>query len=191
MSMKALFVAGVLTASAVALIATSASAATVINAVSPVILDASIPADSIGTIDGVDVNASNTYDWTFAIDGGPVGALSQMQAAIVVQQSAVPEPIEFSLYSGAPGSGTLVDTSSDTVGSALFDVPLSAGNYFIQLDPSNIAVNGEEVSGSIQVFSGVSAAPEPATWAMMVLGVGVIGAAMRFSRRSATGSAVA
>jgi hypothetical protein len=37
----------------------------------------------------------------------------------------------------------------------------------------------------------VSAAPEPATWALMVLGIGAIGVAMRRSRRMARGALVA
>jgi hypothetical protein len=188
MNIKALFAAGFLTASAVALAATSASAALVVNSVVPSTLNVSGP--STGTIDGLDVNNSNTYDWTFDIAGNPAGGLSQLQASFVANMASTSEPIAFSLYSGAPGSGTLIDSSSVGLGPSIFDTPLAAGNYFIQLDPANIAQNGEEVSGSMQLFP-VSATPEPASWALMLLGVGAIGAAMRFSRRAATGLAVA
>jgi hypothetical protein len=172
-----LFAAGAALCSALGLIAAPASAARIINAVSPGVLSASGP--TIGTIDGIDVSKPNTYDWTFAVAGVPVGALAQLQASIVVKHAAVVEPIELSLYGGSPGVGTLLDTSTFTAGANLFDAHLSPGIYFIELDPANIAANGELVSGAIQV----SAIPEPATWSMLLFGVGMIGAGLRISRR--------
>jgi hypothetical protein len=174
---KGTLAACVLAAGALALTATSASASTIVNSVSPATL--SIPANPIGTIAGIDVSTSNDYDWTFALSGGPYGALSQLQASITVKNLPQPQPIALSLFSGAPGSGSLLDTSSYTQGAAIFDVPLAAGNYYIELAHGDIAVDGELVSGSIQL----SAVPEPATWAMMLFGVGLVGAGLRVSRR--------
>jgi hypothetical protein len=154
------------------------SASTIINSVTPGTL--SLSGTTIGTINGINVNKSNTYDWTFDISGDPVGALSQLQGSIKVNNLPVSEPIALSLFSGTPGGpNTHIDTSSSTQGAAIFDVPLTAGSYFIQLLPGDIAVNNELVSGSIQL----SAVPEPATWGMMLFGVSLIGAGLRVSRR--------
>jgi len=181
MNMKTLYVAGLFAASALALTATSASAALVVNSVVPATLNVAGPTD--GTIEALNVTKPNTYDWTFDIAGNPAGGLSQLQASIVVLRTAIPQPIAFSLYSGAPGSGTLIDTSAFQVGPALFDTPLAAGNYFIQLDPGNIAVNNEEVTGGIELFP-VSSTPEPASWGLMIIGVGMAGGALRAARKS-------
>jgi hypothetical protein len=161
---------------ALGLPAGSASSATIINSVSPGALDASGPA--IGAITDLDVSNFNTYDWTFTLAGVPVGVLAQLQASIVVNHVAVIEPIALSLYSGAPGAGNLLETSTYTAGAALFHAPLSAGQYFIQLKAGDIARDGELVSGAIQV-SGV---PELATWMLMLFGVGMIGAGLRMNR---------
>jgi hypothetical protein len=184
---KRFFDTSILVAGALALTAGSATAATIINTVSPSAL--SLSGTTIGTIKGINVLKTNTYDWTFSISGDPVGALSQMQGAITVHHLPVAEPIEFSLFSGTPlGANTLLDTSINTQGAAIFDVPLQPGDYFLQLAPKYIAVNKELVSGSIQL----SAVPEPATWAMMLFGVGLLGTGLRMNRRKVvTGMAVA
>ena len=64
---------------------------------------------------------------------------------------------------------------------------------FIQIDPTWLSSNP---GYSLEFSSGVgnsplSAAPEPATWAMMLVGLGGIGAAMRSSRRKMWGAAAA
>ena len=123
MNIKTLFAVGLISASAVAL-AASASATTITNPVAPPILNVSGP--TTGTIDGLDVSKPNTYDWTFDIAGNPAGGLSQLQASFVASMASVSEPIEFSLFSGTPGSGTLIDTSSDGLGPSIFDAPLAA-----------------------------------------------------------------
>jgi hypothetical protein len=182
MSMRGLFAVGLLAASTVALTAASASAATVINSVIPATLNVAGP--TIGTIDGLDVTKPNDYDWTFDIAGNPAGGLSQLQASFVANfKTSTSEPIAFSLFSGAPGSGTLIETSALQVGPSLFNTPLAAGDYFIQLTSADIAQSGEEVSGSVQLFP-IAATPEPATWAMMLIGVGMAGGALRAARKS-------
>ena len=70
-----------------------------------------------------------------------------MQASFEANLKASSEPIAFSLFSGTPGSGTLIETSALQLGPSLFNEPLAAGDYFIQLDPANIVQNGGEVSG--------------------------------------------
>ncbi len=181
MTMKTLFVAGVLAASAVALMAASASAAPIVNSVVPGTLDLS--GVSTGTIDDLRVTAPNTYDWTFDITGNPAGGLSQLQASFRVSGPSTSEPIAFSLFSGAPGSGTLIEKSSFSLGPSLFNEPLAAGDYFVQLDPADIAQNGEQVSGGIEL-SPIASTPEPASWGLMIIGVGMAGGALRAARKS-------
>ena len=117
-------------------LASAAGATTVVNVVSPSPLDASVPVDSFGEITPVTADQSTTYDWTFGITGGTVGALSQLQASITVSGGSDSEPIEFELFKGTPGSGTLLETSPDAVGASTFDASLPDGSYYIQLDPA-------------------------------------------------------
>jgi hypothetical protein len=136
------------------------------------------PANPIGTIPSVDLLSANTYDFTFDISG--VGsALTQVEASI---RGPVSEPIQFSLFSGAPGAGTLIATSALMDGPSLTDT-LGIGSYFLQID--NIAVNGELLSGGLQVF----AVPEPATWGLMLLGLTGLGAVLRHRRRPSLAAA--
>ena len=67
-----------------------------------------------------------------------------------------------------------------------FTFDLSASPYFVGrtsfFDPINVAfyLNEEPAEGSFTIS--VQAVPEPATWAMLILGFGGIGAALRRSR---------
>lgn len=55
---------------------------------------------------------------------------------------------------------------------------------------NNVADTSWTNTGFVNVLA-VTSVPEPSSWAMMLLGVGAIGAVMRFSRRRATGVAAA
>lgn len=98
---------------------------------------------------------------------------------------AVNAPVQFSLFRGActattctPMGGAL-DTSPLVPGAALADT-LSAGDYFLKVIgatvPSNLASYriGPTLSATF-----LAVVPEPATWATMILGFGLIGAMLR------------
>ncbi|HEY1878419.1 MAG TPA: PEPxxWA-CTERM sorting domain-containing protein [Caulobacteraceae bacterium] len=129
------------------------------------------PANPLGTIPSTDLFQGNTYDFTFGISGtGSV--LTEVEAAIA---GPVSEPIDFSLYSGDPGSGTLIGTSTLMDGPSMTET-LGVGSYFLQVD--TIEANGELFDGGLQVAS----VPEPATWALALVGMASLGGAMRLRR---------
>lgn len=138
--------------------------------------------NDIGTISGLHVKTSNTYEFTFTIAPGAVLVLSQLQASIPNAH----QKVQFSLYSGAPSlnppPANLIDTSTVDFGPQLTDV-LGMGSYFLKLD--YIAKNNELVSGSLDVRAIV---PEPATWGLMLVGVAGLGVALR-RKRVATAAA--
>ena len=59
---------------------------------------------------------------------------------------------------------------------------LGVGNYVLQVSP--FTPNGEIISGAITVF----AVPEPASWALMLVGFGGLGYALRSRRKLAKAS---
>jgi hypothetical protein len=124
---------------------------------------------SLGTIAAIQLLQGSTYDFTFNLAPAGGTVLTQVQASII---GPVSEPIQFSLYSGSPGSGALVDTSALMVGPSLTDI-LSAGPYYIQID--SIAVNDELLAGGLDVAS----IPEPASWSVMLVGLGALGGVLR------------
>lgn len=162
--------AGALAVAALTASATTASAAVIIK---PIVGGPFDNADAIGTILGLTVRKANTYDFTFDL-GGTFDVIMQLQASIA---GGVSQPIDFSLFRGTPGSGVLLATSALTTGPALERL-LAAGSYYLQI--GTIAQDNELVSGSLSLASGV---PEPAAWAMMIAGFGLVGVAAR-QRRS-------
>ena len=75
------------------------------------------------------------------------------------------------------------------VGSDIYNIfdGIADGGTTDTAHPYGLIINGSESFGNFSL----SAAPEPATWAMMLLGIGVVGAAMRLSRRKAVAAAFA
>jgi hypothetical protein len=152
-----------------ALIASSASATTVI-AVSGGPFDT--VTNNIGTIDGFHAVKGDTYDFTFTLQGS-VNSATQAQIQAVFK--GLGQAIPFTLFAGSPGSGLAVADSVGTTGPTL-QATIAPGSYY--LETSSIAANGELVSGSVDF----AAVPEPATWGVMLLGFGAMGASMRRKR---------
>jgi hypothetical protein len=127
----------------------------------------------LGTIAAIKLLKTNTYDFTFTLLPGSGSVLTQIQASV---SGPVSEPIQFSLFSGTPGSGSFIDMSTLMIGPSLTD-SLTPGSYFVQVD--FIAVNKELLTGGLEV----SPVPEPGAWALMLIGFGGMGLALR--RRAA------
>ncbi len=135
----------------------------------------SLPGNPSGVIpSGTFATGTNTYDFTFTTIGATYKTLMQMQATVV--GTGNPDNLSFVLYKGLPGSGSFVANSGGTTTAATL-VTLTQGTYYMQLDRT--AVPKELVTGGVTLLSSV---PEPATWAMMMVGVGGLGAVMRRRR---------
>jgi hypothetical protein len=142
-----------------------------------------LPGDPSGVIPAnVIATSSNTYEFTFSTIGGTYKTLMQMQTSKV--SNGVPQVLTFALFSGTPGSGTFI-SNSGTGTAATLELNLSPNNYYLELVTSSTAPR-ELVTGGITLLSTV---PEPATWAMMITGVGLLGLAAR--RRRSLSAAVA
>jgi hypothetical protein len=138
------------------------------------------PANEFGTIHSQKLSTAYTYYFNFDLSK-PGDVLTQVQASI-----GGPQKIQFSVYEGAapasgsythaPPEGILVDESLKGIGPSLTDL-LHAGDYYIKID--YVAKTNELLTGGFDV----SAVPEPASWSMMLLGAGAIGAVMRGGRR--------
>ena len=93
---------------------------------------------------------------------------------------------DLTLYAGMVGSGTEIATSGifDPMTMATPTVAgrdLAPGNYYIESDV--VVPQGSQGSYTVTATTQVSAAPEPGTWALMVLGLGLIGLTLRTARR--------
>jgi PEP-CTERM motif len=93
--------------------------------------------------------------------------------------------------------GAPVQTMTLAVGSKTFTYTLPASQGFEKFDvPVSGVTSGSLVSftdsgpstqqGNLVADVSISAVPEPASWALMLFGVGAIGAGLRFSRKPAT-----
>ena len=150
--------------------------------------------DEIGLVKG-GLLTSHIYDFTFSVaapvaPGGTVSTDLQAQAQVFIKgvPTGVAESISFDLFSGTPGAGaaptpitspTFIGASVPSISSTLTEA-LGVGNYHIQITPAQIAKSGETPTGSVIA----TAVPEPATWAVMFLGFGAVGASMRRSAPS-------
>ena len=118
----------------------------------------------------------------------PTSALVQSSMLLTYtpkNKPAVNAPVQFALFRGLCGSttctpaGGVLDTSPLTPGAALADA-LPAGDYFLKVVaatlPSNLSTYriGPTLSATV-----LAVVPEPASWAMMILGFGLIGTTLR------------
>ena len=166
--------------SGAALAATLASASVPAHAVSFAINSGpfTAPGNASGVLpSGVTASGTNTYDFTFSTLGGTFRTIMQMQATAVNDGS--PQGLDFQLFRGPPGSGVWVSASGGMPTAATLMKSLAPDNYYLELNTSG--VQNEYVTGGIALLS---PAPEPAAWAGMVLGLGLLGLAAR--RRGGT-----
>ena len=119
-----------------------------------------------------------------AYTSSPVGVLDYAAGFTSLTFSAgVFAPGTFSVYSGLGGTGTLL--GSLTIGdppaspSAFF----STGVSFAGLGKSVLVSGGTGQIGWDDVTLGIGAVPEPTTWAMMLVGFGFVGGAIRSAKR--------
>jgi hypothetical protein len=101
-------------------------------------------------------------------------------------ESCPQTPAKNALPNGDTATGSLILFFNNTTANPLTQVTLS--NLLIRYQGfSTFNVKGEKVTsavGSGTMTSFVSSVPEPATWAMMLLGFGMVGFAMRQRRRA-------
>ena len=188
MTKLALFSAGV-SALAIALSPALASADVIKNVLDKTLVSTQTAGHALsltnpkGTILGTVLKKPNTYDFVFTL-APPLGSGERIQVQAQIQNPKAAEPIGFQLYAGDPlGVHSAVGAHFSGASSTPDVVSLTAGEYFLQVTPSDIAVSGETFGGTISVLS---AAPEPAAWALMMIGVGGMGAVLRSRRRAAT-----
>lgn len=160
--------------------ASSASAAVIITAFTSGPFSVSNP---LGTIPATKMTTGNTYDYTFTFAMAlGTGSSVQLLAQKLSHGSSIPQPIQYSLYSGTPGSGVFQSQSSLDFAPTIAFSP-AVGNYYVQVD--YIALSGEVAGGAI-----TSVVPEPASWGMMLVGFGALGIALRRrATKTASGAA--
>lgn len=87
----------------------------------------------------------------------------------------------------APGTNTFLGGSSITQGGTIFSlIEFSYRRFLGDAVQANVATpggDGNDYVGNFRLNAIAAAIPEPATWAMMILGFGVVGGAMRSRRR--------
>ena len=124
---------------------------------------------------------------------GSIGAPGVLfNQAIVIQKTGI-TTIGGVAVAGSP---TTINGSSFTTFIPLSLLPstgFSAINYGFNIWPRT-AVTGITGTAAISDFapnnSTISSAPEPATWSIMILGFGIVGAGLRYRRRSLARSVV-
>ncbi len=136
-------------------------------------------ANPIGTVAGILVTNTDTYDFPFVTTGGPFDVLLQMQASRATPPDA--QLLRFSLYRGLPGGGVFVANSGGFSLGPAIDLILGPDRYYLEIGPTDIVRNNALVSGGLHV----TAVPEPAGWALMIGGVSLLGLVLR--RRRMTG----
>ncbi|MFT3975936.1 MAG: FxDxF family PEP-CTERM protein [Sphingomonas bacterium] len=153
-----------------ALVAVPASAATTINLV-----------PTGGTLTGIFGNTNphgsgtDLYDFTVPTSGDLYGFVGSVGLRITLTN------LDFT-------SVTLDGNAFNQISSGVFELQtiaqsILAGNHTISVSYAN-AQRESSYAGLLSFNpSATPAVPEPATWAMMILGFGLIGGAMRYRRR--------
>jgi hypothetical protein len=144
------------------------------------------PDSPIASVNGTNVLIPNYFGSTTTVSavGGALFTLESLQLADIFDFADDPIQVTFNFSDGSsdivildffPGMQTV---NFDVSGIVSFDFTASGslfGEDTVQLD--NITYTLDDVNGAV---------PEPASWAMMIVGFGAVGGAMRSRRRSET-----
>jgi hypothetical protein len=131
---------------------------------------------------GLLVLPGNTYNITFSLSPGVYNVLAEMTQYGAASNNFGFMPINFYLYSGTPtGPNSLLGSSGSALNAQLATT-LATGAYYLQIRPADIAGRDMLVKGGITLTS----VPEPATWAMLISGFGLLGLAARRRRTQAS-----
>jgi MYXO-CTERM domain-containing protein len=128
-----------------------------------------------GTVPATVGSPGSTIDFTFTLVQPLKNASVSLQltAQKLISHVSTPELIQFTV--SGPGGGLPAQSSQDFSPTVSFSA--APGDYTAHVD--YFAVAGETIGGTLTVAS----APEPASWAIMLVGFGALGAVLR--RRTA------
>jgi hypothetical protein len=128
--------------------------------------------------DSFDPNAAGYYTYATSFDLNTAQAAG---AAFTGQFAADNTVVDILLNGHSVGGGGVF---SNWTGFAANASDFVAGNNTLQFEVENYAQNGGNPSGlNVQFLSSVAGVPEPATWAMMIVGVGLVGVSLRGSAK--------
>ena len=177
---------GVSAAAALSIVSTTASAAILVTVPTPAVFT---PPTSGGLLGQVAAGASSTDTFTFNIVGGPALFSGQLSNTSVMPSGA--GNIDFSnfLLDGTPGLFSLVTVPGAAPETWACCQPGGNGAVTLASGTHTLTFTATNTSNVLGTYSGnfnfaVAPVPEPATWAMMLLGFAGIGLTMRKGRRS-------
>jgi hypothetical protein len=93
------------------------------------------------------------------------------------------DPTSFDVVLTALGGGTATIHVDNANGSNIFDIIAGAGESYTSASFSTTSPAGFTTFKQLRLVLAPGGVPEPGTWAMMLLGFGGIGFAMRRSRK--------
>ncbi len=142
---------------------------------------------------------ANALDLTGAGNTGPLDGIIQTVATTVGQayllsfyvgnadgngNYLLPSSLTLSIGGGTPVTYTNSDITAGTINWKYFSTSFVASSSSTSIQFNNATAIGDNYAGLDTVV--LSAVPEPATWAMMIAGFGIVGGAMRRQRKAKT-----
>jgi hypothetical protein len=197
-----------LASAAIALSATSAQAATVLNATCNGncftgldivnLTSATSTTLGVGTVDGITVNFTSTTDLLDLANGAAtvsthdgsgfgqltfalLGGVGFSRADFGLLQGT--SPLSLTIHA-SDGTTSIVNILNPT-GNEPFGIQADAGTFITQID-INTTAGSYNTFKQLKLGGFSNGVPEPGTWGLMLLGFGGIGMALRRSRRRST-----